>query len=37
MEKDDCLPPQMSKIALEKAIQKIVAMITRLVDVDIFT
>jgi len=37
MEKDDCLPPQMSKIALEKAIQKIVAMIARLVDVDIFT
>jgi hypothetical protein len=37
MEKDDCLPPQMSKSALEKAIQRIVAMITRLVDVDIFT
>lgn len=37
MEKDDCLPPQMNKIALEKSIQKIIAMITRLVDVDIFT
>jgi hypothetical protein len=37
MEKDDCLPPQMNKIGLEKAIQKIIAMITRLVDVDIFT
>lgn len=37
MEKDDCLPPQMSKAALEEALGKIIAMITRLVDVDIFT
>jgi hypothetical protein len=37
MEKDDRLPPQMNKVALEKSIQKIIAMITRLVDVDIFT
>jgi hypothetical protein len=36
MEKDDCLPPQMKKAASEKAVQKIIAMITRLVDVDIF-
>jgi hypothetical protein len=37
MEKDDCLPPQMTKAALERSIQKIIAMVTRLVDVDIFT
>ena len=37
MEKDDCLPPQMNKAALERSIQKIIAMVTRLVDVDIFT
>jgi hypothetical protein len=36
MEKDDCLPPQMSNMAREKALQKIIAMITRLVDADIF-
>jgi hypothetical protein len=36
MEKGDCLPPQMKKAALEKAVQKIIDMITRLVDVDIF-
>lgn len=37
MEKDDCLPPQMNKRVLEKAVQQMIAMITRLVDVDIFT
>ena len=37
MEKDDCLPPQMGRAALEKAVGQIIAMITRLVDVDIFT
>lgn len=37
MERDDCLPAQMNKAALEKAIGKMIAMITRLVDVDIFT
>lgn len=37
MEKDDRLPPQMSKTALKKSVDKIIAMITRLVDVDIFT
>jgi hypothetical protein len=37
MEKDDCLPPQMNKVALEKAVQQMIAMITRLIDVDIFT
>jgi hypothetical protein len=37
MEKDDCLPPQMDRIALEKSIEKITAMITRLIDADIFT
>jgi hypothetical protein len=37
MEKNDCLPPQASRVALEKAVQKMIAMITRLVDVDIFT
>jgi hypothetical protein len=36
MEKGDCLPAQMGKAVLEKAIERIVAMITRLVDVDIF-
>lgn len=36
MEKDDCLPPQMERPVSEKAIQKIIAMITRLVDADIF-
>ena len=36
MEKDDCLPPQMDKTILERAIERTVAMITRLVDVDIF-
>lgn len=36
MEKDDCLPPQMNKAALEKAVRQIIDMITRLVDVDIF-
>jgi hypothetical protein len=37
MEKDDRLPPQMDKIALEKGIEKIIAMISRLVDPDILT
>jgi hypothetical protein len=37
MEKDDCLPPQMNRVALEKSIQKMISMISRLVDVDIFT
>jgi len=37
MEKDDCLPPQMSKAVQEKAVQQMIAMIVRLVDVDIFT
>jgi len=37
MEKDDRLPPQMDKIALEKSVEKIIAMIVRLVDADIFT
>jgi hypothetical protein len=36
MEKDDCLPRQMDKTVLEKAVQQMVAMIVRLVDVDIF-
>ena len=37
MEKADRLPPQANKAALDKSIEKIIAMITRLVDVDIFT
>jgi hypothetical protein len=37
MEKADCLPPQMSNAVREKAVQKIIAAITRLVDIDIFT
>ena len=37
MEKDDCLPPQMNKVVLEEAVRQIIGMITRLVDVDIFT
>jgi hypothetical protein len=37
MEKDDSLPPQMNKRALENAVQQMIAMITRLIDVDIFT
>jgi hypothetical protein len=37
MEKDDCLPSQMDKATSERSIQKIIAMVTRLVDVDIFT
>lgn len=37
MEKDDCLPRQMDKAALERAVEQIIAMIVRLVDVDIFT
>lgn len=36
MEKSDCLPPQMKKAASERAVQKIIDMITRLIDVDIF-
>jgi hypothetical protein len=36
MEKHDRLPPQMSAAAAGKAIQRIITMITRLVDVDIF-
>jgi hypothetical protein len=37
MEKDDCLPPQMKEAAQKEAVQQIIAMIMRLVDVDIFT
>ncbi|NLH42345.1 MAG: XamI family restriction endonuclease [Planctomycetes bacterium] len=37
MEKDDCLPVQMKPADREKAVQRIITMITRLVDVDIFT
>jgi type II restriction enzyme len=37
MEKHDRLPPQADRVALDKCIEKIIAMITRLVDVDIFT
>jgi len=37
MEKDDCLPPQMNRRALEKAVQQMITMITRLIDTDIFT
>jgi hypothetical protein len=37
MEKDDRLPPQMNKLDLEKSIERIIAMITRLVDADILT
>jgi hypothetical protein len=37
MEKEDCLPPQMNKAASRKAVQRIIDMISRLVDVDIFT
>lgn len=37
MEKDDRLPPQMGRAAQEKAVGQILAMITRLVDTDIFT
>jgi hypothetical protein len=37
MERDDCLPPQMNKKVLDEAIQQMIAMIMRLVDVDIFT
>ena len=37
MEKHDRLPPQADRAALDKCAEKIVAMITRLVDVDIFT
>jgi hypothetical protein len=36
MEKGDCLPPQMKKAASGRAVQKIIDMITRLIDVDIF-
>jgi len=36
MEKDACLPPQMKRPALKKAVEKMIAMIVRLIDVDIF-
>jgi len=36
MEKNDGLPPRMNQTALEKAVEKIIAMIMRLIDVDIF-
>ncbi|MBP7051624.1 MAG: XamI family restriction endonuclease [Phycisphaerae bacterium] len=36
MEKDDRLPPQMDKAAVDEDLERIVAMITRLVDADIF-
>lgn len=37
MERDDCLPVQMKPADREEAVQRIITMITRLVDVDIFT
>ncbi len=37
MERDDCLPAQMKPADREEAVQRIITMITRLVDVDIFT
>jgi hypothetical protein len=37
MERDDRVPPQMNEGFLEKAVNQMIAMITRLVDVDIFT
>jgi len=36
MEKDDCLPAQMDKATVDKDLERIVAMIRRLLDVDIF-
>ncbi|HSW02507.1 MAG TPA: XamI family restriction endonuclease [Sedimentisphaerales bacterium] len=37
MERDDCLPVQMKPADREEAVQRIITMITRLIDVDIFT